>query len=126
MTRFYELTATGAFVCDADSSTGLSNWTRIVCPDGLYQGRLQGASRLPTGEWVGGTWVGSPMPVYKPSRAEVEASRQRAYADPLTGSDRLFNEARRMQDMGESGWEDVKAQAQARFLAIQAAFPWPE
>lgn len=60
------------------------------------------------------------------TRESVERTRLAAYADPQTGSDRLFNEASRMQMMGESGWEAVRDAAVARYNEIKAAFPWPE
>lgn len=63
----------------------------------------------------------SPPP---PSRERMEAMRLRAYANPLTGSDRLFSESKRMQIMGEEGHEDVLARAIARFEEIQAQYPW--
>lgn len=59
-----------------------------------------------------------------PSREGIEAIRLRAYANPLTGSDRLFSESKRMQIMGEEGHEDVLARAIARFEEIQAQYPW--
>lgn len=58
------------------------------------------------------------------TREEVEALRLRAYADPLTGSDRYFAEAQRMQVMGEPDWEAVRAAGIARFEEIQALYPW--
>lgn len=58
-------------------------------------------------------------------RAEVEVSRKREYANPLTGSDPLFSEAYRMQLMGEVGWELVRDKAIARYQEIQAEYPWP-
>lgn len=60
-----------------------------------------------------------------PSRERIEAIRLRAYADPLTGSDRLFAQSTRMEVMGEPGHGDVRAQAIARFTEIQAQHPWP-
>ena len=60
-----------------------------------------------------------------PSRERIEAMRLRAYADPLTGSDRLFAQSSRMEAMGEPGHEDVRAQAIERFAEIQARHPWP-
>ncbi|MFJ2712179.1 hypothetical protein ACIOZM_15000 [Pseudomonas sp. NPDC087346] len=60
------------------------------------------------------------------TKEEVEAVRLRAYAEPLTGSDRYFAEAQRMQLMGEDGWEAIRAEGVVRFKAIQAEFPWPE
>lgn len=56
---------------------------------------------------------------------QVEALRLRAYADPMSGSDRYFAEAARMQAVGESGWEAVRAQGATRFAQIQAEYPWP-
>lgn len=64
-----------------------------------------------------------PEPVL--SKDEIEACRLRAYAQPLTGSDRLFSEAMRMQIMSEEGYEHVRAHAIARFEAIQSQYPWP-
>lgn len=61
-----------------------------------------------------------------PTHEQVELQRQLAYADPLTGSDRLFSEAQRMQLMGDPGWEAKRDEAVARYQAIQAEFPWPE
>jgi len=49
--------------------------------------------------------------------------RARSYADPVMGSDKYFNEAKRMQLMGEPGWEAVVAQGQARYLAIKEEYP---
>ncbi|SIR40165.1 hypothetical protein SAMN05880558_11331 [Aeromonas sp. RU39B] len=59
------------------------------------------------------------------SRNAIEHLRLRAYSDPLTGSDRHFNEAIRMQAMGESGWEAVRQRGIARFEEIQQQYPWP-
>lgn len=58
------------------------------------------------------------------SAEEIDALRRRAYADPITGSDRLFAEAQRMEVMGESGWETVRAAGIQRFNEIQQEFPW--
>ncbi len=63
--------------------------------------------------------------VIPPTVETVEAARLRAYADPVTGSDRLFVEASRMQMMGESGWEAVRDAAAARYQEIQLEHPWP-
>lgn len=59
------------------------------------------------------------------TRDQIEALRLSAYADPLIGSDRYFSEANRMQAMGESTWEAVRAAGVARYQAIQAEYPWP-
>lgn len=61
----------------------------------------------------------------QPSRSEIEEFRLRAYADPLTGSDRHFNEAIRMQVMGEKGHEVVRQRGVDRFEEIQKQYPWP-
>lgn len=69
-------------------------------------------------------WVDLPAPA-PPSKEEVEVLRLRAYAEPLTGSDRYFSEAQRMQMMGEPGWEAIRDQGAARFQEIQFSYPWP-
>lgn len=74
---------------------------------------------------------GLPYLVEAPARvtivdaAAVEALRLHAYSDPLTGSDRFFAEAQRMQAMGESDWESVRAAGITRFEEIQRQYPWP-
>ncbi|WP_421220397.1 hypothetical protein [Aeromonas enteropelogenes] len=60
-----------------------------------------------------------------PSRDDIEKFRLHAYADPLTGSDRHFNEAIRMQVMGEEGWDVVRQRGITRFEEIQLQYPWP-
>lgn len=68
-------------------------------------------------------------PSIKPSpitREQVEASRLRAYADPITGSDRYFAEAQRESMLGNpEAAEAAKALGLTRFAEIQAANPWP-
>lgn len=61
------------------------------------------------------------------TRQDVESMRLRAYADPLTGSDRFFSEAVRLQVMGADAAEieAVKALGAARYEEIQAQYPWP-
>lgn len=60
------------------------------------------------------------------SREQIEAARLRAYADPLTGSDRYFAEAQRESLLGNVEAADVaKALGMARFAEIQAEYPWP-
>lgn len=49
--------------------------------------------------------------------------RARAYADPVTGSDRLFAEAMRMQTMGQIGYEAVRDQAVSRYEEIRSDHP---
>lgn len=61
-----------------------------------------------------------------PTREEVEALRLRAYADPITGSDRYFAEAQRESLLGNAEAAEVaKALGMARFAEIQAEYPWP-
>lgn len=65
-------------------------------------------------------------PPSPPTREEVESSRLRAYADPLTGSDRYFAEAQREGLLGNTEAADAaKALGMARFAEIQAEYPWP-
>lgn len=59
------------------------------------------------------------------TREEVEALRLKAYANIITGSDRYFSEAQRMEAMGEVGWLEVRKKAIARFVEIQLSYPWP-
>lgn len=56
----------------------------------------------------------------------IKGLRQKAYACPHTGSDRMLSEVTRMQLADETGWEDKKAQAIARYEEIKAQYPWPE
>ncbi|EPT3121753.1 hypothetical protein ACVQEB_003976 [Pseudomonas aeruginosa] len=66
-------------------------------------------------------------PIPSLTREQIEALRLRAYADPLTGSDRYFVEASRLQEMGAAQEEiDVaKAAGANRYAEIQNAYPWP-
>jgi hypothetical protein len=60
------------------------------------------------------------------TREQVEASRLRAYAEPITGSDRYFAEAQRESLLGNAEAADAaKALGLARFAEIQAEYPWP-
>lgn len=59
-------------------------------------------------------------------QSEVERYRQIAYADPVTGSDRLFSESYRMVLMGEEGADEIRLRAIARFEEIQSELPWPK
>jgi len=76
-----ELNGSGAFVCDALTSDGLSDWTADRCPDGMYSARYDGGVRnAETGEWTGGAWVddAAPSPVVmaiEAKRAEINAWR---------------------------------------------------
>jgi len=57
---------------------------------------------------------------------QVESARLRAYAEPITGSDRYFAEAQRESLLGNAeAAEAAKALGLARFAEIQAANPWP-
>ena len=65
--------------------------------------------------------------VAAPTRAMVEAERLRAYADPLTGSDRYFAEAQRESLLGNAeNAEMAKRLGLERFAEIQAEYPWPD
>ncbi|HHK4358933.1 TPA: phage tail protein [Pseudomonas aeruginosa] len=67
-----------------------------------------------------------PPPPAPLTREQIEALRLRAYAEPLTGSDRYFAEAQRETLLGNAGAADAaKALGMARFAEIQAEFPWP-
>lgn len=68
-----------------------------------------------------------PPPPAPPTREQVESARLRAYADPLTGSDRYFAEAVRLQATGAPQEEIDAANAAGvqRYAEIQAEFPWP-
>lgn len=67
-----------------------------------------------------------PPPPAPLTRAQIEAARLRAYADPLTGSDRYFAEAQRESLIGNvEAAEAAKALGLARFAEIQAEYPWP-
>ncbi|MDH0098246.1 phage tail protein [Pseudomonas sp. GD04158] len=60
------------------------------------------------------------------SREDIESARLRAYADPITGSDRYFAEAQRESLLGNAvAAEAAKVRGQARFAEIQAEHPWP-
>lgn len=58
------------------------------------------------------------------TKEDVEHARLSAYSDPITGSDRLFAEASRMQLMGEDGFEAVRESGIARYEKIKELFPW--
>lgn len=66
------------------------------------------------------------VPPPPPTRQEVEVARLRAYADPITGSDRYFSEAQRESLLGNAeAAAAAKALGMARFAEIQAEHPWP-
>lgn len=58
-----------------------------------------------------------------PTDSEVGVIRSIAYADPITGSDKLFAEASRMKIMGEAGYEDVLNNAIIRYKEIKISNP---
>lgn len=67
-------------------------------------------------------------PVHDPlTHDEVERLRLTAYADPVTGSDRYFAEAVRLQAMGgtQADIDTAKSAGAARYAEIQALYPWP-
>ncbi len=67
-------------------------------------------------------------PPAKPlTREQIEVLRLRAYADPLTGSDRYFAEVARLQAMGAAQEEIDAANAAGvkRYAEIQGEYPWP-
>ena len=58
---------------------------------------------------------------------DTDRRRLNAYADPLTGSDRFFAEASRLE---AQGFSDLASAARdlgcARYNEIKAKLPWPE
>lgn len=60
-------------------------------------------------------------------RKQVESARLLAYANPITGSDRYFAEAVRLQSTGAPQEEIDAANAAGvkRYSEIQAEYPWP-
>lgn len=68
-----------------------------------------------------------PPPPAPPTHEQTESARLRAYADPLTGSDRHFAEAVRLQATGAPQEEIDAANAAGvkRYAEIQAEHPWP-
>lgn len=66
----------------------------------------------------------SPAPL---TRTEIEALRLKAYADPVSGSDRYFSQVARLQAMAGAA-ADIEAARTAgteRYEAIRAQYPWP-
>lgn len=74
---------------------------------------------------------GLPMVVDNPvpsQREQIETKRLQAYADLITGSDRFFSEATRLQMMGAAE-DEIQAARQIgldRYADIRASLPWPE
>lgn len=89
----------------------------VECPDAVGVG------------WAydGKTFAEPLVPVEPaPTREQIEVARLRAYADPITGSDRYFAEAQRESLLGNAVCaEAAKALGMARFAEIQAENPWP-
>ena len=62
-----------------------------------------------------------------PTKEQVEVERLSAYANPLTGSDRHFAEASRLEAVGDTeGAEVARAVGLARYEEIRLQCPWPE
>ncbi len=60
-------------------------------------------------------------------RTDVEQQRLSAYANPLTGSDRHFAEATRLEAIGDTtGAEEALAAGLARYDEIRSQYPWPK
>lgn len=84
-------------------------------------------------EWLvenGGKWADPPP---NPSldlnqlRNEIEQQRLQAYAHPLTGSDRHFAEAMRLDAVGDTkGAAAARELGLKRYEEIRANHPWPE
>lgn len=77
------------------------------------------------GKPVGADANGQPINVEPPqaSNENIEGQRRRAYADPITGSDRFFAEAARMQLSGEPGYAEVQQAGLARYAEIKNEYP---
>lgn len=57
----------------------------------------------------------------------VETQRLAAYANQMTGSDRHFAEAVRLEAMGDTaGAEVARTAGLARYEEIRSEHPWPE
>lgn len=100
-----------------------------IDPDGCFHPSMQWVScsdKVVTGmDYSDGKFVKVQPPQVEVTAGQVEAARLHAYADPITGSDRMFVEASRMQMMGETGWEGVRDAAVVRYQEIQNEHPWP-
>jgi len=88
----------------------------------LMRGQEDGLSI--TADDTGYPVLQSPPPVVM-TASDIERLRLTAYADPISGSDRYFNEATRMQLMDEGGWETIKTAGIVRYQKIQQEYPWP-
>ncbi|MDH1340568.1 hypothetical protein [Ectopseudomonas oleovorans] len=113
--------AVGTFDCEIEHET--LGWIPFTAsPDDTEETGRNVHAAILAGE-AGGI---APYVAPVPTREEVDEARKAAYADPSTGSDRLFAEAQRMNLMGEPGWEAKRDAAVARYNEIQASLPWPE
>ena len=57
----------------------------------------------------------------------VETQRLAAYANQLTGSDRHFAKAARLEAIGDTdGAETARAVGLARYDEIRSQYPWPD
>lgn len=58
---------------------------------------------------------------------QINSLRLKAYSDPLTGSDRYFAEATRLEAAGDTEGADVaRASGLVRYDEIRDQYPWPE
>lgn len=91
----------------------------------LLEGQSQG--KMIDFDEAGRPFLADPPPPAPLTTTEIEQLRLRAYADPITGSDRYFAEAARLQAMGgtDDEIEAARAAGSARYAEIQAAYPWP-
>lgn len=100
-----------------------------VDPDGRFHPSMQWVScsdKVVTGmAYSDGKFVKVQLPQVEVTAEQVEAARLHAYADPITGSDRMFVEAARLQMMGDPVWEAVRDAAVVRYQEIQTEYPWP-
>lgn len=89
----------------------------VSCDDAVKAGMM----------YSGGSFYECTDTVPELTREQVESLRLRAYADPITGSDRFFAEAARMEAMGEdqSAVAACRDAGAARYQEIQNEYPWP-
>lgn len=65
-------------------------------------------------------------PAEPPTREQIESVRRVAYADPISGSDRHFAEAVRLEAMGDSiKAESARMLGIVRYQEIKEQYPWP-
>lgn len=95
------------------------NWIEVSSKQGVIVGQVysEGKFSNPTEK------------KYVFSKDEIENLRLTAYADPITGSDRYFSEALRMEsspDKDKTEITKVKAKGIERQQEIKALYPFPE